>query len=296
MAESKATYLELGFFCARAFAYFVTWLVLGWLLGAVSRFDLPPGSTPAMRRVGAIGLVLIVPTATFAAFDWAMSLEPEWYSSIYGALASAGGVLAIHALAICGLARIGDASVDSILSHAGIAIEPRDERPGIGLQSPAVAATKPVDEHIADLFNDLGSMLFAFLMVWAYFSLSQFLLIWSANLPGEITWYMRRLEGGWEWMAIAIVLLHFVVPFMWLLSRERKRRPPVSAAIAAWLVVMYLVHVYWMIAPAYSYETPARHAANVAALAMMFGVWIATFAGLASRSIRRIPASDAAPS
>ncbi len=292
MAESKETYLEIVFFCERAFGYFFVWLLLTWLLGFVSRSDLPPASTPGMRRLGAIGLVLLVPTATFAAYDWGMSLEPEWYSSIYGALASAGGVLAMHALAVCGLARIGDTSVDAILRRSGIQIERRNERPGVGLDTASAAAARPTDEHIADLFSDLGSLLLAFLMVWAYFSLSQFLLIWSANLPSEITWYVRRLEGRWEWMAIAIVVLHFIVPFMFLLSRENKRDPRWLAAIAAWLSVMYLVHVYWMIVPAYSFEAAGRHIASMAALALLFGLWLVAFSWLAHRALIRTTAPN----
>ena len=294
MAASKQTYLETGFFSLRAVVYFAVWLLLSWLLGFVSRSDLPPASTPGMRRLGAIGLVLLVPTATFAAFDWGMSLEPEWYSSIYGALASAGGVLAVHALAICGLARIGYESVDAILILAGVRAESRHERPGVGLETSETTGMRSNSEHIADLFNDLGSLLLAFLMVWAYFSLSQFLLIWSANLPSEITWYMRRLEGGWEWMAIAIVVLHFIVPFMFLLSRENKRDPRWLATIAAWLIAMFLVHVYWMIVPAHSYETIARHVASVGALALLFGIWLAAYVWLANRALRRITTSDVA--
>ena len=127
LPPGKAVYLEPVFFCQRAAGYFIVWLVLSWLLGVVSRLELPPASTPAMRRIGAITLVLLVPTATFAAFDWGMSLEPEWYSSIYGASVSAGGVLAAHALAVAGVTTIGAGTVGrntaSCRTGAGLAVE-----------------------------------------------------------------------------------------------------------------------------------------------------------------------------
>lgn len=283
----KNTYLEIVFFCERGAFYFVVWLLLGWLLSSVSRLNVPPASTPAMRRVGAVSLVLLVPTTTFAAFDWGMSLEPEWYSSIYGALATAGGVLAAHALAICGLVAIGDVAVDAILRRAGHEYVPamHTALQGGEMITTDTAGTPSTGERFADIFNDLGNLLLAFLMVFTYFSFSQFLIIWSANLPSEITWYIRRLSGGWQWLALAIVLLHFVVPFLLLLSRDLKRTPPRLAGVAVLLLAMYFVHVYWMIAPVFPYYRVSWHVTNAAALAALFGGWLGMFSWLACRAL-----------
>jgi hypothetical protein len=276
----EAGYLDTVFFCQRAAAYFIVWLVLSWLLSAVSRLDVEPAGTPAMRRIGAVTLVLVVPTATFAAFDWGMSLEPNWYSSIYGALLSAGGVLAAHALAICGLAACG---VKPMAESGGLALNGSDASGGAGLQGSdqqaleATAARLAPDGESADIFNDLGNLLLAFLMVNTYFAFSQFLIIWSGNLPSEIPWYLRRLGGGWQWLALSIVALHFVVPFLMLLSRDQKRDPRPLRRIALLLVTMYLVHLYWMIAPAFAFHEARGQAINVAGLIGIFGAFLAIF-------------------
>jgi hypothetical protein len=289
---AAAGYLETTFFCQRAAAYFVVWLVLSWLLVAVSRPDIPPGGTPAMRRAGALTLVLLVPTATFAAFDWGMSLEPHWYSSIYGALLTAGGVLAMHALAICCLAANDNAPL-AVWSDPGPADLATGLRGSDQIARDATASGMPRDDRLANIFNDLGNLLLAFLMVNAYFAFSQFLIIWSGNLPSEITWYLRRLGGGWQWLALLVVVFQFAVPFMLLLSRDLKRTPPKLAGIALLVATMYLFHLYWTIAPAFEFHDARRHAINLAVLVAMFGAWLAIFFWRAerllnNRQIRRI--------
>jgi hypothetical protein len=273
---AAAGYLETVFFCQRAAAYFVVWIVLSWRLGAVSRLDMPPGSTPAMRRVGALSLVLLLPTATFAAFDWGMSLEPHWYSSIYGALLTAGGVLAVHSLAICGLAAIDNVhfppSTHSDSADHAAGLHGSDQQ---SLETPSIAMLR--EGPSANIFNDLGNLLLAFLMVNAYFAFSQFLIIWSGNLPSEITWYLRRLGGGWQWLALSVVFLQFAAPFVLLLSRDNKRAPQSLRGIAILVVTMYLAHLYWMIAPAFDLHDARGHAINVAVLVAMFGAWLAIF-------------------
>jgi hypothetical protein len=298
LQHPKAVYLDATFFRTRAIGYFAVWLVLSWLLVRVSRLDLPLASTPAMRRVGAIALVLLVPTSTFAAFDWAMSLEPEWYSSIYGALATAGGVMAAHALSIVGLVSAGDSTVDAIFCHAGDEVLPADQSERLGAEMITLNTESPpaVARRMADICNDLGSLLLAFLMVNTYFALSQFLIIWSANLPGEVTWYVRRFNGGWQWLALAIVLLHFFVPFLMLLSRSRKRAPLRLRRIAVLLVAMYLVHVYWMVVPAVPYSDATQHVANVAALAVVLGAWMSVYYWYANRALTQCIAVNSGPS
>ena len=257
-SPSKAAYLSPPFFLARAVVYFIVWLLVAWWLGSVSRLDRPPASRPAMRRAGAVSLVLLVPTTTFAAFDWAMSLEPHWYSSIYGAIITAGGVVAAHALALISLVYTSPGSRSALFIG----------RPRGGEQD---------DQQLAGLFNDLGNLLLAFIMVWTYFSFSQFFLIWSANLPSEITWYERRLSGGWQVVALAIVVICFAAPFLTLLSRDLKRHPRELAAVASLLVAGYGLNMYWTIVPAFPSGPLTGHLANVGAVVGLGGLWFAWY-------------------
>jgi hypothetical protein len=289
LPPGKAAYLETVFFCQRAAGYFIVWLVLSWLLGLVSRLDLPPASTTAMRRVGAVTLVLLVPTATFAAFDWGMSLEPEWYSSIYGALLSAGGVLAAHALTVSSAITAGDGAMEAILHRVGMFFQPTDEHELQGSQmiSLQVQIHPEPSSPAADIYNELGNLLLAFLMVNTYFALSQFIIIWTGNLPSEITWYLRRMNGGWQWLAIVIFMFHFVMPFLMLLSRDVKRTPRQLRQVALLLMAMFAVHLYWMIVPATQYSGTAGHVLSIAALAGLLGIWLTFYSWLANRCLGR---------
>jgi hypothetical protein len=215
-----------------------------------------------------------------------MSLEPSWYSSIYGALLLAGGVLAAHALAICGLTTFGArqiaTSTASALNASGATHNA--ELQGSDQQALETHAGGLVHEDESpDIFNDLGNLLLAFLMVNAYFAFSQFLIIWSGNLPSEISWYLRRLGGAWQWLALSIVALHFALPFLMLLSRDQKRAPRQLRRIALLLVIMYLAHLYWMIVPAYASHDARGHAIDVAGMIAMFGVCLTLFFWRAER-------------
>jgi hypothetical protein len=266
-SPAKADYLSPPFFLARAAAYFVVWMLVGWWLGLVSRLDRPPASRPAMRRAGALSLVLLVPTATFAAFDWGMSLEPHWYSSIYGAIITAGGAVAVHALASVGVALVLPATRRAFMID------------------------RPHREHEpshAELLNDLGNLLLAFIMLWTYFSFSQFLIIWSGDQPSEIAWYQRRLYGAWGIVAVIMLTICFALPFLLLLSRNLKRRSTL-AAIASLLVVGYLLNMYWTIVPAFPPVDSAGHVACILAMVAGGGLWLALCSWNASRLGTRRP-------
>ena len=136
----------------------------------------------------------------------------------------------------------------------------------------------PLAEAIkANHLHDLAKLLFAFIMVWAYFALSQFLIIWSGNLPEEIPWYLRRLQGGWQWFGLLLVLLHFVLPFLLLLSRGLKRDPAVLARVAALVIFMRIVDMYWTTAPAFQKEALAVHWLDLTIPVGLGGVWVALF-------------------
>jgi hypothetical protein len=272
LSSGKATYLSSDFFLIRAAVYFTIWISCAWLLQRASRIESPPGSTLAMRRAGAVSLVLLVPTSTFAAFDWGMSLEPAWYSSIYGAILTAAGVVAAHALAILALASVAARNETIVL--------------------PSEEAVGAHEVPLTDVLSDLGNLLLAFVMLWAYFSFSQFLIIWSGDLPNEITWYEHRIHGSWGAVALAVVVLQFAAPFVMLLSREGKRSSRHLARVAIVLLVACVASLYWTIVPAFSPADTSFFVLNFAAFAGLGGLWFALFCRqsiqvLASGALRR---------
>ena len=172
-----------------------------------------------MQMLSGGGLVAYGLTITFASFDWLMSLEPHWFSTIYGVLIMGGQGLS------------GDG-----VSHHGDRLA----------QPPAAAArTWSCRRYL----HDLGNLLLAFVMLWAYFSFSQYLIIWSGNLPEEIAWYLHRLQTGWRAIGLTLVVFHFVIPFCLLLSRTVKREGQLVVQVAALILLARLVDLFWLIAP-----------------------------------------------
>jgi hypothetical protein len=188
----------------------------------------------------------VILAVSFAAVDWAMSLEPHWFSTIYGGLYLAGAAVAAMALSIVFL----------------------------GSLAPDGAA---VDHESRDVLNDLGNLLLAFVMIWAYFSFSQFLIIWSGNLSEETPWYLRRSSHGWQYVAIGIALLHFAAPFLLLLSRDIKRNAKTIVVVAFGLLVMRAVDLLWLVAPAFEGHGISGFVLDLLAVLGMGGVWIAVF-------------------
>jgi hypothetical protein len=251
-ALRKLPYLNQPFFIGRAAFYFALWITMGFLLTRWSRAEDAGagdegGGTPrtaALRKLSAPGLILYALTVTFAATDWVMSLEPGWFSSIFGMLFIVNQCLAALALMIVLLRLLsGTPPVSGIVS------------PGI--------------------YHDLGNMLLAFVVLWAYMSFSQLLIIWAGNLPEEITWYVRRLDPGWRMVALVLVVLHFFVPFMLLLLRRSKRSPDILWKIALGLLVMRLVDLAWNMEPAFHPQGIAVHWLDPAALLAVGGLWTA---------------------
>jgi hypothetical protein len=258
-------FLNVPFFLARAVLYFAAWVAIArtlrrWSLGRDAAPD--PGLERRLELLSRGGLVLLGLTMTFAAIDWTMSLEPHWASTIYGVVFMGGSVLTAFALVIVVAARLAD--------------EPDLAR-----------ALTPGAVH------DLGNLLLAFLMLWAYFSYAQFLIIWAGNLPEEIPWYLARTRGGWGWLALAIAVFHFALPFPVLLARGVKRRARTLAAVAGALFAMRALDVFWQIAPAFSPGRLAVHWLDPAALLAVGGLWGAVFArGLAAAPL--VPRHDPA--
>jgi hypothetical protein len=249
----QQVYLRVPFFLVRAGIYFTTWLVLGFFLNRWS-YQQEQNHDPLVirtrqRRLGLLsggGLVVYGLTVTFAAVDWMMSLQPHWFSTIYGLLVVTGQLLVAMAFAIL---------VTSWLAQ---------DEPYAAVVSPA-------------LLHDLGNLLLAFVMLWAYMAFSQLLIIWSGNLPEEIPWYLSRAYGGWNWVGILLLLLHFAVPFFLLLSRQTKRRVQGLTIVAAMIFGAHLVDVFWLVMPAFF---PARfhlHWLDLIAPIGLGGLWWAAF-------------------
>jgi Ni/Fe-hydrogenase subunit HybB-like protein len=227
--KHKALYLNAPFFVVRTVIYFAIWLGMAQVLNRWSLEQDKAGAANAMelnhkfQKIAGIGVLVFGLTITFASFDWLMSLDPHWFSTIFGLLFLAGQVLSAFAFVII---------VASLFA---------DRKPLHGVLLP---------HH----FHDLGKLLLAFVMIWAYFSLSQYLIIWSANLPEEIPWFLHRLEGGWRYLSIGIILLHFALPFVLLLSRGRKQNHRRLIIVAVLVLVMRFVDLFWIVAPEYAHE------------------------------------------
>jgi hypothetical protein len=252
----KQPYLNVPFFLVRAVFYFGAWSLLAHLLSRWSAELDRGGSLRVARRLRGLsggGLVLLGFTITFSAVDWAMSLDPHWYSTIYGMIFMVNQTLSAMALVIVLLARF------------------RDESPFAGMVRP-------------EAFHDLGKLLLAFVMFWCYVAFAQYLIIWAGNLPEEIPWYLRRLSGGWGWIGAALVLFHFALPFLLLLPEGANRNSRILAGVAALVVLMRFVDVYWLVRPVFTQATAAAastrfqvHWLDLAAPIGIGGVWLAFF-------------------
>lgn len=221
--QHKEGWLNLPFWSIRVIAYFVIWIFFGWMAMRINarQEKLGPNSPPLTRnlqRVSGAGLVLLVLTFTFAGIDWYKSLEPHWFSTIYGILMVAGAAL------------------------GGITL--------LTLLITRYAEYEPLKSFINKrVLHDFGNLMFALNMFWAYISFSQFIIIWSGNVAEETPWYHVRINHGWEIIAWSLVFLHFAFSFLALISRKRKRSLRFLTGIAVWLLIMRLVDLIWVIGP-----------------------------------------------
>ncbi len=241
----KQPYLNVPFFAGRLIFYFTVWVVISWLLNKWSREqDRAPGPVDdrRFRLLSGPGLLVYGLTSTFASVDLVMSLDPHWYSTIYGLLFIGGQGLSALAFAIVMLTLLS--------SH-----------------KPLADIVKPSHLH------DLGKLLFAFVMLWAYLSFSQFLIIWSANLPEEVPWYLERSKGFWQILIILIAVAHFALPFLLLLSRDVKRSARRLSLVAGLLIVMRFADLMWLAKPSFAHAAP--HWLDLAAFLGLGGLWLA---------------------
>lgn len=249
--QHQHTYLNTGGFVFRTVLYFIVWCLTAYLLNRWSwNQDEPPERDYRLRfqNLSAVGLLLYVFTMTFASIDWVMSLDPHWRSTVFGFYIETGQGL----MAFCFV---------TVMAALLIAYRPLSE-----------IMTK---EHV----HDLGKLMFAGLILWAYMGFSQGLIYWSGNLPEEISWYLNRTNGAWWIVGMILLIGHFFVPFFILLGQELKRRPAIIAVVALWLMLMRWVDLYWLIIPNFSDTKGIFNFSwvNIASTLGIGGLWVVLF-------------------
>jgi hypothetical protein len=256
--RQKHFYMNAPAFMARAAVFFA---LLVWLARTLNKWSFlqdettDPAPTMRLRTLSGPAVAIYPFVATFAYVDWILSLEADWYSTMFVILIIIGQILT--ALAFC------------IVLLAWLAGEEPYTR--------VVTITN---------FHHLGSLLLAFVMLWAYMAFGQFLIIWSGNLPAEIGWYIHRIAGGWKWLLIFLAIFHFFLPFFLLLSRDLKRRIAALAAVACIVFFAHLADVFWLVSPSFYNTGFAIHWMDAAAPVAVGGLWIAAFtARLKSRPL-----------
>ncbi|MGH9741805.1 MAG: hypothetical protein ACRD51_05570 [Candidatus Acidiferrum sp.] len=257
LSNFQKTYLTPHNFIIRAVIYFAVWLLLVATLNRWSRQQDVDTANRALRRkfkvLSGPGIILYVFGVGFASIDWAMSLSPHWFSTIYGFIFVVGEVISSLCLVI---------AVAVLLARSA---------PMAGLIQ---------QRHL----SDLGKLLLTFIMLWAYFSFSQLLIIWSGNLPDEISFYRSRLYGSWGLVAVLILIFHFFTPFFMLLSRDLKRSASLLPKVAALLIIMRLVDLYWTTRPEFTTSAlPSWF--DIVVPVTLGGLWLAFFA----RNLKSLP-------
>ncbi len=265
---AKALYLNVPFLWLRWLIYGAVWLGLTTLLNKWSKLEDETKSTEysnKLESLSAPGIAAFFLTITFASIDFIMSLDPTWASTIYGFMVAVGSGLTALSVVVAVLAML--------MKYA-----PMDH-----------VVTK---KHL----HDLGKLMLALVMLWAYLNFSQLLIIWSANLPQEITWYIRRLNGGWGWVSLALLVLHFALPFALLLSQSLKKNPNTISKIAIFIVCIRMLDMIYLVEPNFtSLEHPTLGITwlDATALVGFGGLWLALFfRGLPERPLLPLGAPD----
>jgi hypothetical protein len=263
LLHHKAAYLNPTFFLIRFVLYFAFWTLLSRFFLKQSLQQDKTGSADIvgrMNKVAGPGMILFALTITFFAIDLVMSLDPYWFSTIFGVYYFASCVLAINSSLVLG---------------------------AVWLRSKGRLATSVTAEH----YHDLGKMMFAFTVFWAYIAFSQFMLIWYANLPEETGWYRVRFEGAWLDVSWALLIAHFVIPFFGLLSRHVKRNTRALSFWAFWVLGVIYLDMFWLIMPQYVAEQPVFGLVEILALVGIAGAVVAAVA-FAARNVNLVPVKD----
>ncbi len=250
LQKKAASYLNPSFFIIRAAVYFLIWSAAAFLLNNFSLQQDRAASRQVkkkMQMVSGPGLGLLILTVTLAAVDWGMSLDPAWYSTIYGLIFVASWGLSALAFTT--------------------------------LMMTWLSARAPMDAVVQRRhYHDWGNLTLALVMLWTYFAFSQFLIIWSGNLPEETTWYKARVDGGWGKIVLIIVILQFAFPFMSLLSRATKKSAKNLSILAGLILAMRVLDAIWLVEPTYSHGDFVFNWMDFVAPIAIGGLWIGTFA------------------
>ena len=252
LLQAKEPWLNVPFFLGRTVFYFGVWTVLAlWFHRKSTEQDRSgdPRLTKAMEKASTAALILFAFTVTFFAFDYLMSLTPHWYSTIFGVYFFAGCVLGFFALI-------------TVLAFL--------------VQRAGALRRTITTEH----FHDLGKLVFAFTVFWAYIAFSQYMLMWYANLPEETVWYAARQAGSWMWWSLLLLFGHFIVPFLVLMSRNVKRRKPLLVAGCTWMLAMQWADVYWLVMPG---KSPGKIPLSLMDVAVFLGIGGLFFAAAVRR-------------
>lgn len=247
--QHKAPFLNNWFWIARTVGMFAIWTSMAWLLAKWSQqqdADRSGALDSRFQKLSGPGLVVYGLTVSLASIDWMMSVDPHWFSTIYGFVMMAGNGLVALAFTVIVLALLG-------------------------AEAPLRGVVQP--RHI----HDLGKLMFAFVMLYAYLTFSQFLIIWSANLPEEIPWYLKRFTGGWQYLMFALIIAHFALPFLIMLSAEVKKNLSRLTWIAGLLFVMRFFDTVFQVGPQF-HKMFTVHWTDIAVLVGMGGLWVAAFA------------------
>jgi len=246
-SEAHGRWLNVPFWAVRSVAYLAIWCLLAWGYLRADRRTIDPaaGGAPGARGWSAAGLIVYTFTVSLAAFDWIASLTPTWFSSGFGLVVGTGQMLSGAAF--------------------GVAVAGRNWG-----RTPMTPITPVVRRD----FHDLGNLLLMYVLSWAYLAFTQFLIIWSENIPKEIHWYVRRLQTGWVSLGWIVVSLHFALPFLILLSRTAKRSPLFMGALAAALLVVHMIQVYWMVIPSVRPDAFSIAWSDAVALVVVAGIWL----------------------
>ena len=221
LLQAKTGYLNTPFFVIRAAIYFIIWFVTARIICKTSLkqdSSHDEGITKRMRIISAPGTILFALTITFASFDWVMSLDAHWYSTIFGVYIFAGSLLAMLSLITFVILR---------------------------LQSNGILVGSITGEH----YHDLGKLIFAFTIFWGYMAFSQYFLIWYGNIPEETVWFLHRWTGSWKTFSLILVFGHFVIPFFALFPQTPKRNPTFLKLITIWILIMHWIDLHWLVMP-----------------------------------------------
>ena len=250
LLRKKTFYLNEPFFLVRTAVAYAVWILVAYFLTRLSARQDAASDHRAidrnLQKLSGGGLILYALTVTWTSVDWVMSLEPHWYSTMYGVIFMVSQALGALALATLAVVRLSP--WEPLRSFLGPRIR-----------------------------HDLGKMLFAFVMIWAYVNFSQYLIVWSGNIPEEIHWYLARFRGGWGAIGLAILVFHFVFPFMLLLSREANRNPRLLAGAAGLLVFMRFLDTAWLVLPAFSAGKLVIHWTDLTLPIGLGGLWLAFY-------------------